>query len=249
MRLQRVDRAAHARCLLAHGDIDADHVGVRLRDHRVGGQRRLAGGMVADDQFALAPSEREQRVHHEDPGLHRLCHEIAFDDRRGRALDRPPVLGLDRPLSVKRAPERVDDASEQRFSHRHADHLARAEDGIARLDPGGGVNEDATDQVGVQNAGEPELAALEPQNLVEAHVAQPRDHRHTVADLFDAAPVFCPRTEASAAHRALCGGQPVRPIRRHSRPPCGSSRGRPASCCAARNARCAVPVRRSTRDR
>jgi hypothetical protein len=52
------------------------------------------------------------------------------------------------------------------FSHRHADHLARAEDRIARLDLGRGVNEDATDPVGIQNAGEPELAALEPQNLV-----------------------------------------------------------------------------------
>ena len=245
MRLQRVDGAAHAGCLLPHGDIDADHVAVALGDHRVDGQRRLAGGMVADDQLALAPAKRKQRVHHEYPGLHRLGHEIAFDNRWRRALDRPALFGLDRALAVQRAAKRIDDPPEQRVADRHAHHFARAEDGIARLDLGRGVNEHAANQIGVQNPCEPELAALKPQNLVQPHVAQARDHRHTVPDLFDTAAVFGSRTQGRAMHCALRRGEPVRRVRRHSRPPSGYSQDRPASCCAARNARCAVPVRRS----
>ena len=46
--------------------------------------RGLADGAVADDQFALAAAEREQRVDDEHAGLHRLGDQIAVDDRRRR---------------------------------------------------------------------------------------------------------------------------------------------------------------------
>jgi hypothetical protein len=215
LRTKRVDGAAHTRCLLPHGDIDADHVAVALRDHGVDGQRRLAGGMVADDQLALAPAEREQGVHHHQPGLHRLGHEIALDDRRRGALDRQARLGLDGALAVERSAERIHDPSQQRLADRHLDDLAGAEHLVTRLDIGRGVQKDAADQVRVQDPREPDLAACEPQHFVQPHIAQPRDHRHAIADVLDPTPVFGPRPQSGAVQRISRGGEPVRSVRRH----------------------------------
>ena len=61
-RLDRVDGAPDAGALLADRDVDADDVAGLLVDDRVDGDRGLADGAVADDQFALAAAEREQRV-------------------------------------------------------------------------------------------------------------------------------------------------------------------------------------------
>ena len=136
-------------------------------------------------------------------------------DGAGRSIGTSLSVAI-APFAVEGATQRVHDPPEQRFADRHVDHLAGAEDGIARLDLGRGVEKHAADQIGIQYAGEPDLTALKPQNLVEPHVAQPRDHRHTVADLLDTAPVLGSRTKRSAAHRAPRGGKPVRRVRPHA---------------------------------
>jgi len=249
LRAQGVDGAAHAGGLLPHGDVDADHVAVALRDQGVDRQRRLAGRMVADDQLALPPAQREQRVHHHDPGLHRLRHQIALDDRRRRAFDRQARVGIDRPLAVQRPAQRIDDPPQQRLAHRHGDDLAGAKDGIARLDVAGRVQHHAADAVRVQHPGKADLAATEAQHLVQPHVAQARDHRHAVADLLDPAAVLGARPQRRPAQRLAGGGGPVAGVRRHRAPPCGPARGPPAKSCAGRNAGCAVRCRRSAPGR
>ena len=62
----RVDGAPDARPLTDR-DIDADDVARLLIDDRVDGDRGLADGAVADDQFALAAAEREQRIDDQEP--------------------------------------------------------------------------------------------------------------------------------------------------------------------------------------
>ena len=190
----RVDRPAHARGLLADGDVDADDVAVALVDDGVDRERGLAGGAVADDQLALAAAEGEQRVDDEQAGLHRLGHEIAVDDRRRRALDRQVLGGRDRTLAVERAAERVDDAPEQLGADRDAHHVAGAAHDLAGPDRLGRVEQHAADAVGLEHLGEAEAAALEAQQLVEAGARQAGDHRDAVADLLDPADLLRYRT-------------------------------------------------------
>nr|WP_272213181.1 hypothetical protein [Marinicella sp. W31]MDC2879129.1 hypothetical protein [Marinicella sp. W31] len=165
--------------------------------------------MIADDQFALAPAKRKQRVHGNDAGLHRFGHQVALNDRGGRAFDRQTGRNLDRPLAIKRAAQRIDDPAQQRFTDRNLHDLARAEYRVTSLDIGCGIQKHAADQVGAQHPGEPDLAAFKAQHLVQLHIAQPGDHRHAVADFLDLTSVFDPWPERGTPQRALCVGKPV----------------------------------------
>ncbi len=230
--LKRVDGAAHAGGFLPDRHIDADHVAVALGDQRVDGQCRLAGGMIAHDQFALAPAQRKERVDHHDPGLHGFGHKVAFDDRGGRAFDGQARLGQHRALAVQRTAQRIDDTAQERLADRDADNLAGAEDGIARLDPCGGVQKHAADPVGVQHPRKAELPALEAQHLVQPDIAQARDHGDAVGDLLDPAPVFGAWPQCRAGDDLAGAGQPVRGVRPHRSDPSGWRQGRRPSCCA-----------------
>jgi hypothetical protein len=215
LRLKRVDGAAHARCLLPDGDIDADHVAVALRDHGVDGERRLAGGMVADDQFALAPAEREQGVHHHQPGLHRLGHEIALDDRRRGAFDRQARLGLDGPLPSSGRPSGSTIRPSSASPTGTLDDFAGAEHGVARLDIGRGVQKDAADQVRVQDPREPDLAASN-RSTSSSRTSRSPEIIATPSPISSTRPpVLGPRPQSGAVQRIPRGGEPVRSVRRH----------------------------------
>ena len=120
--------------LLADRDIDADQVGPALIDDRIDRDRGLAGGAIADDQFALAAAEREQRIDGEDAGLHRLGDQFALDDRRRR----PPRSGfcvVGRRAAVRRRAARPSGSTTRpsRLADRRLDHLAGAAHPVARL--------------------------------------------------------------------------------------------------------------------
>ena len=148
--VDRLDGAPDARRFLADGDVDADDVAALLVDDGVDGDRGLADGAVADDQFALAAPEREQRVDDDQAGLHRLGHQIAVDDLRRRPLDRLARVGRDRSLAVERPAERIDDAAEQ----------ARARPGTRTTSPMPAHRVAGFDRIGVvqQNAADRDRA-------------------------------------------------------------------------------------------
>ena len=123
-RLDQLDHALDRRRPLADRDIDADHVGALLVDDRVDGDRRLAGGAVADDQLPLAAAEGEQGVDHQHAGRDRLFNQRPVDDRRRRSFDGPERLGRNRLVAVERTAERVNDTPEQARADRHARDLA-----------------------------------------------------------------------------------------------------------------------------
>ena len=177
------------------GDVDADDVAALLVDDGVDGDRGLADGAVADDQFALAAPEREQGVDDDQAGLHRLGHQVAVDDRRRRPFDRLARLGGDRSLAVERSAKRVDDASEQRRPDRHPHDVAGAAHRVAGFDRVGVVQQHAADAVALQHLGEAELALVEAHKFVEPHIRQAGDERDAVADLLDAADLFGARAE------------------------------------------------------
>src|SRR5438094_336774 len=112
--------------LLPDRDVDAVHVGVALVEDRVDEDRRLARRAVADDQLALATADVRHRVDRLDPGRERLLHGLARDDAGRLELERPELVRLDRPATVERIAERVDDAAEQALADGNARDLARA---------------------------------------------------------------------------------------------------------------------------
>ena len=130
---QRRDHFGHRRRALADGAVDADHVLPALVQDGVECNRGLAGLAVAEDQFALAPTDRDHRVDDLESGLQWHVDWRAIHDGGGGPLDRPPVGGVDGPEPVERAAERVDDAPQQRRADRHVHHAAGAQHLVASL--------------------------------------------------------------------------------------------------------------------
>src|SRR5262245_41406823 len=61
---------------------------------------RLARRTVADDQFTLAPANRNHGVNGHYPRLHRLSNRAALDDARSEFFDRINRLTPDRPFAI-----------------------------------------------------------------------------------------------------------------------------------------------------
>ena len=88
-------------------------VQTRLADDGVDRDRRFAGRAIADDQLALAATDRNHRVDRHDAGLHRLADALALDDAGRDFFQRIKRLRFDRALAIERLAERVHDAAEQ----------------------------------------------------------------------------------------------------------------------------------------
>ena len=119
---------------------------VLLVDDRVDGDRGLADRAVADDEFALAAAEREQRIDDDKAGLDRLGHEIPVDDRRARRARSAPAPPR-RWALCRRAAGRADRRCGRAAQvHRHAHHVAGAAHGVAGFDRIDTVEQDAADR-------------------------------------------------------------------------------------------------------
>ena len=64
-----IDDLSYGRALLPDGDINADDVAAFLIDDRVDGDGGLAGLAIADDQLALAATDRNHAVDRLQTGL------------------------------------------------------------------------------------------------------------------------------------------------------------------------------------
>ena len=78
--LDRIDCTPHTRTLLADCNIYRNHVARLLVDDCVERDRSLADCAIADNQFALAPTERKQGVDDEESGLDGVDNKVAVDD-------------------------------------------------------------------------------------------------------------------------------------------------------------------------
>ena len=132
--LEALVDAGDRRVLLADGDVDADHILAALIDDRVDGDGSLAGLAVADDEFALAATDRRHGVDGLDAGLHRDVDRLpAGDAGRGR-FDGAECRRDDVALAVARPAERIDDPAQERFADGHLEQRARGTDLVALLD-------------------------------------------------------------------------------------------------------------------
>jgi hypothetical protein len=111
--VEPLHHARHRRRLLADRDVDADDALALLVQDRVDRHRRLAGATVADDQLALAATDRDQRVDRLDPRLHRLLHRLPQHDARRHDVDLAAALDAIGTLAVDRLAERVHHATDE----------------------------------------------------------------------------------------------------------------------------------------
>ena len=116
-------------------------------DDRVDRDRRLAGRTVADDQFALAFADRDERVDRANAGLERLLDGLALHDRGSDVFDRAKTLAVDRTFAVDRLAERVHDPAQQRIADRNRRDAAGPANEVAFLDAGVGAHDDHADVV------------------------------------------------------------------------------------------------------
>ena len=118
---------------LANGTIDAHDILAALVEDGVDRNGGLARLPVAQDQFALAAPDGNERIDDLQAGLQRHRDGRAVHDGRRGTFDGQALGGGDRPLAVERPTERVDDASQQAVAHGHVHHPAGALDFIAGM--------------------------------------------------------------------------------------------------------------------
>ena len=124
--LQDRERARDVRVFLADRDVNAIERPVILRCPSSAAllrrawlmivsmrDRGFAGRAVADDQLALATTDRDHGVDRHDAGLDRLANAPSLDNAGRDFFDRIKSLCFDRPLAIERLPESVYDATKQ----------------------------------------------------------------------------------------------------------------------------------------
>src|ERR671919_448446 len=107
-----------------------------LVDDRVDRDRGLARLAVADDELALAPTDRRHRVDRLDSSLQRFLHRLTRGHAGGLNLERPALLELDGALAVDGVADRVDDPPEELVTDSDRQDLTRLLDGVSLLDLG-----------------------------------------------------------------------------------------------------------------
>src|SRR5690606_37217432 len=129
--LQPAHDTRDGRCFLAYGDVDALDAGATAVADRVDRDGSLAGLAVADDEFALAATDRHHRIDGLEAGLYRLVHGFSRNDAGRYLLDGRRLGGFYRALAGDGLPERINDAPEQRLADRNFEDAARRLDGGA----------------------------------------------------------------------------------------------------------------------
>ena len=165
----------HGGRALADRTVDTEHVLPALVQDGVDRNGRLARLAIAENQFALAAPDGNERIDDLQTGLQRHGDRRAVHDGgAGRSMGQP-LAGGHRPVTIERATERIDDASQQSVAHGHVHHAAGALDGIARVQVPVVAEQDDADLVLVHVEGDAEHAAGKCDQLLEADAGKAGD--------------------------------------------------------------------------
>ena len=165
-------------------------VQLRLADHRVQTDGRLAGRAVADDQFALAPANGNHRVDRHDARLHRLVDRPPTADAGRDLLNRIGRVTPDRTFAVYGLPKHVHDPPQQALAHRHLQELAGGASFVTFLEVGVIAKDDHADFGLFEIQDQAGDAVAQVDHLVEHGVAQAFDLGDAIAELADAAHIL-----------------------------------------------------------
>ena len=189
------DRLGDTGAALPDGAVDAHDPLVALVDDRVDGDGRLACLPVTQDELALSPTDRHERVDRLDPGLERRVDGCPLHDVGGGPLDRPLLLGGHGTTVVERTPRGIDHSSDDPRAYRGAHHQAGPTDGVPCADSAHRIQEDDTDPVRRQVVGHADVPVREAHQFLRTHPGQSPnlgdsaiDTEHP-ADLLDLRPV------------------------------------------------------------
>ena len=108
-------------------------------------EHRLADAGAAEQADLAALGVGREQVDDLDARLEHLGGRGQVLDRRGVAVDRPALLGLDRVAEVDRLAEQVEDAAERLLADGHADRVAGVDDLDAAGEAVGRVHGDRAD--------------------------------------------------------------------------------------------------------
>src|SRR5487761_1994236 len=140
---------------------------------------------IADDQLALAATDRDERVDGLDARLDRRVDALAGDDAGGDPLGRANLRRQDGSLVVEGAIQRVHHSPQQGGADGDFHHSPGGLDDIAFLDGGRIAQDDGADGLLGQVQGHAHHAAGELQELGGERALEPVDRGDAVADLDD----------------------------------------------------------------
>ena len=192
MLCQRVYHTGYSRRLLADGYIYAYAVLALLIDNRINGNSRLTSTTVADDELALAASNRYQSIDGFDTSLQRLMYRLTICNTRCPVLNRTEFRCFDSTLAINRTAESIDDTADQCVANRHLHDLARTFYLVAFHDLSLATENNSADIVllKVQNHSEYIIAEIE--QLASHSLLQAVDVGDTVTDALRPAPQALP---------------------------------------------------------
>ena len=192
----------NVRLLLADGDVDAvertvvlelallgHFVLLGLGNDGVHGDGGLAGGTVADDEFALAAADRNHRVNGHDARLHWLGNGLPGNDAGGDFFNRIPGIGLDFTLAIHGFTEGIDDAAEHLLADGDGKEPAGGLDFVAGLHFFAASEQHDADFGFFKIEGQAEEAVAEIEHFVEHDFGEAFDFGHTIADFTDGADI------------------------------------------------------------
>src|SRR4029453_7498375 len=151
---------------------------------------RLADPAVTDDELALTAADRDHRVDRLYAGLEGLLHGLGHEDARRGRLDLSRHVRDDRPESVDRITEGVDDAANERWSDRDVEHAGRSPRLVAFFQLEVVTEDDGTDVVflEVEREGDDLVAGvrgLDLEHFARHGFLQPVNARDSVLDFED----------------------------------------------------------------
>ena len=117
---------------------------------RIDRDRGLAGLAIANDQFALATTNRDQGIKRLQAGLHGLVHRLARDNARRLDFDAAAFLASNRALAVDRVAQAINNAAEQSLADGHVNDGTGPFDRVAFLDVPVTTENNDTDIVGLE---------------------------------------------------------------------------------------------------
>ena len=188
------ERARHVGIFLTDRDVDTVKrpiilialvlsclVQTGLADDRVDGDGSFAGCAIADDQLALAATDRNHRVNGHEAGLHRLIDAAALDDARCNCFQRIKCFGFDRSLVIERLAECVYHTAQKRLADGNRQESASCFSFVAFGNQRVVAHQNGAHFSFFKIERETVNAVGKFDHLVKHHVAQTLDARHAVA--------------------------------------------------------------------
>src|SRR5438270_4493521 len=106
--LQNLTNTCNKRVFLANGNIDTDEILALLVDDCIKDNSSFTCLAVANDQFALAASNRNHAVNSLNTSLYRRVNALSGDDTRGNALYGARLIRINWSIVVYGLPQWVD---------------------------------------------------------------------------------------------------------------------------------------------